>query len=354
MAGSQVSQQATPSTPALAAAEVSTGAMAEKLGTGYSAADIVEPDVVNQPAAQPGATGPGIGDRYPSQRVRGVNSGDRPALRHWDAGARDRAPARGRRASTLPRGSDPGVRHGGGRHGLGTERYGMRSDIINAHEPASSTTAAPEAIDVLVLDAHAQVPPDQKRHPMSQQEAMTSGANRSGTSPPGDPATSARSTSANRKNSRGSTGPKTASGKARASRNAVQHGLSAAKVGDALVSAEAVRMAKTFGFEDMSRSQFEQFLTIAKCEVELNRIAAARIAIFERELARLAAGRQHQHVHPELQDVPAQLLRDEMSAFNRAIPALGMLDRYERRALSRRRRAIVNFVACSIIKTPSE
>ena len=81
MAGSQVSQQATPSTPALAAAEVSTGAMAEKLGTGYSAADIVEPDVVNQPAAQPGATGPGIGDRYPSQRVRGVNSGDRPALR---------------------------------------------------------------------------------------------------------------------------------------------------------------------------------------------------------------------------------------------------------------------------------
>jgi len=39
------------------------------------------------------------------------------------------------------------------------------------------------------------------------------------------------------------TGPKTARGKARASRNAVRHGLSAARVGDALLSAEAVRMA---------------------------------------------------------------------------------------------------------------
>ena len=154
---------------------------------------------------------------------------------------------------------------------------------------------------------------------------------------------------ANQENPKRSSGPKTVRGKARASRNALRHGLSAARAGDALVSAEAVRMAEAFGFEDMSRSQFEQFLTIAKCEVELNRIAAARIAIFERELARLAAGRQQQHVHPELQEVPAQLLRDEVSAFNRAIPALCMLDRYERRALSRRRRAIVNFVACSII-----
>jgi hypothetical protein len=159
---------------------------------------------------------------------------------------------------------------------------------------------------------------------------------------------------ANRENSKKSTGPKTARGKARASRNAVRHGLAAARVGDALVSADAVRMAEDFGFEDMSRSQFEQFLIIAKCEVELNRITAARIAIFERELARLAAAHQHQHVHPELQDVPAQLMRHEVSAFNRAVPALWMLDRYERRALSRRRRAIVNFVACSIVETALE
>jgi hypothetical protein len=113
-------------------------------------------------------------------------------------------------------------------------------------------------------------------------------------------------------------------------------------------------MAEATGFEDMSRSQFEQFLIIAKCQAELDRIAAARIAIVERELARLAAGHQHQHVHPELQDVPAQLLRDEVSAFSRAIPALCMLDRYERRALSRRRRAIVNFVACSIVEAAVE
>ena len=97
---------------------------------------------------------------------------------------------------------------------------------------------------------------------------------------------------ANRKNSRKSTGPKTARGKARASRNALRHRLTATPVGDAPASAEAVRIAQAFSFQDMSRPQFEQFLIIAKCEVELDRVTAARIAIFERELARLAAGRQ--------------------------------------------------------------
>jgi hypothetical protein len=165
--------------------------------------------------------------------------------------------------------------------------------------------------------------------------------------------TSARR-NANRKNSRKSTGPKTVRGKARASRNALQHGLSAARVGDALVSAEAVRMAEAFGFQDMSRPQFEQFLIIAKCQTELDRITAARVATLERELARLAPAPQHRQLHGELNDGPAQLVRDEVVAFNRAIPALCMLDRYERRALSRRRRAIVNFVACSIVGSASE
>jgi hypothetical protein len=44
------------------------------------------------------------------------------------------------------------------------------------------------------------------------------------------------------------------------------------------------------------------------------------------------------------------MMRDEVLAFNHAAPAWCMLDRYERRALSRRRRAIVNFVACSIVE----
>jgi hypothetical protein len=43
-------------------------------------------------------------------------------------------------------------------------------------------------------------------------------------------------------------------------------------------------------------------------------------------------------------------MRDEVLAFIRALPELCMLDRYERRARSRRRRAIVNFVACTIIR----
>jgi hypothetical protein len=178
---------------------------------------------------------------------------------------------------------------------------------------------------------------------------MTSADNRSGASPLGGSRTSARR-NANRENSTKSTGPKTARGKARASRNAFRHGLSAARVGDALASAEAVRMAKAFGFNDMSRSQFEQFLIIAKCEVELKRVAAARIAIVERELAHRAGGHPQRDVQQALQENPAGLLRNEVSAFMSAMPTWCALDRYERRALSRRRRAITNFVACSIFK----
>jgi hypothetical protein len=112
---------------------------------------------------------------------------------------------------------------------------------------------------------------------------------------------------ANRENSKRSTGPKTRRGKARASRNAVRHGLAAARIGDALVSAEAVRIAETFGFNDMSPAQFEQFLTIAKCQVELDRVTAARIAVVDRELTRQAAPHQvHSPQVPPQQAAPQQ------------------------------------------------
>jgi len=102
----------------------------------------------------------------------------------------------------------------------------------------------------------------------------------------------------------------------------------------------------------MSRAQFEQFLIIVKCEAELNRIAAARIAIVERELTR--RGRQRRPSRAGVQDGPTQLTGDEVSAFNSAFPELWRLDRYERRALSRRRRAIDNFVACTIVEAALE
>jgi hypothetical protein len=153
-AGSQVSQQATPSTPALAAAEVSSVVMAEKLGTGYSAIDTVVPDVINWPAAQPGTTGGaseilipdvvhepaapaaviapplGTGDHLGSQIVV-----DEPA-------------ALTTAAPTEIAGAD-----------LAPNTMSMSLGIINAHEPTASTTSAPEVI-VLVPDADAQVPPD--------------------------------------------------------------------------------------------------------------------------------------------------------------------------------------------------
>jgi hypothetical protein len=154
MPGSQVSQQ-TPSTPALAAAEVSTMMMAEKLGTGYSAIDTVVPDVINWPAAQPGTTGGASEILIPDvvHEPAAPAAAIAPPLGTGDhLGSQivvDEPVALTTAAPTEIAGAD-----------LAPNTMSMSLGIINAHEPTASTTSAPEVIDILVPDADAQVPPD--------------------------------------------------------------------------------------------------------------------------------------------------------------------------------------------------
>jgi hypothetical protein len=49
------------------------------------------------------------------------------------------------------------------------------------------------------------------------------------------------------------------------------------------------------------------------------------------------------------EDQPATQVRDEVDAFQHALPELLSLERYERRALSRRKRAIRMFEAISLV-----
>jgi hypothetical protein len=123
--------------------------------------------------------------------------------------------------------------------------------------------------------------------------------------------TSDSQTTANRANGKKSTGPRTRGGKAMASRNALRHGLRAASACNTGFSDRIERLAKAICREDADPVNYSQALIIAESLVNIARVRAARVQILEQTFERSST-----------------------------LPELLRLERYERRALSRRRRAI--------------
>jgi hypothetical protein len=144
---------------------------------------------------------------------------------------------------------------------------------------------------------------------------------------------SERKLAANRSNARRSTGPRTAAGKSRASRNALRHGLAAMSLPAALPpSPEIERVARAICGSSASPWQYQQAVIIAEAEHILRMVRTARAAAIKRIARRLPPRR-----------------RDERAALHHALSDTAKYDRYERRALSRRRRAIRMLVASSIL-----
>ena len=123
---------------------------------------------------------------------------------------------------------------------------------------------------------------------------------------------SARRIAANRRNAQRSTGPRTAAGKARSALNARRHGFRMALPDETDGSPEAAALARRIAGEGASAEALALAGRIAQAQRDLARIRQARTLLF----ARHGAGRR--------------------------LPAL---DRYERYALTRRRRAIRAFDA---------
>jgi hypothetical protein len=188
---------------------------------------------------------------------------------------------------------------------------------------------------------------------------------------------------ANRANARKSRGPRTAAGRTRASRNALRHGLAAISRHNPAYFPEIGRMASAYCEGDTDPLLFEQALIIAESDIILICLGGERLAAIERmrdpdaipfsdskaSLARARArfaqakrayaqlvkakqakagstsdkgkasisAQKNKEPHP-----PAQ--RDECDAMCRAAPDLTRLERYERRAASRRNRAIREFI----------
>jgi hypothetical protein len=121
---------------------------------------------------------------------------------------------------------------------------------------------------------------------------------------------------ANRANAKRSTGPKTAAGKLRSSRNSFRHGLSAPAIWDPAASAKMDLIAGDLASSKAARDP---------------RTSAAEFAEAQMEVLRIRAIRNEQW---------ASISQQEDEEFNpKDLKRLAALDRYERYALTKRRKA---------------
>jgi hypothetical protein len=154
--------------------------------------------------------------------------------------------------------------------------------------------------------------------------------------------TSPRRLKANRENARASTGPRTADGKARSSRNARRHGLNISVLSDQALAADVEALAHDIAGVDAGPKLLDLARDLAEAQIELSRVRRARHDVLLNLLSHSNGLRADEgETPPQRSNILAQvaaILAPELAAF----------DRYERHALSRRRRAIRAFDAARV------
>jgi hypothetical protein len=136
---------------------------------------------------------------------------------------------------------------------------------------------------------------------------------------------------ANRRNAEKSTGPKTAAGKARVARNALRHGFSLPLLHDPMLSPEvesiARMLAKSVTGRELDARGHDLACRIAEPIIDLRRVREARLPLITE-------------------------LQTDLTKAAKPLRELVRLDRYIRRALSRRKFAIREF--CTAVQAAAE
>lgn len=141
--------------------------------------------------------------------------------------------------------------------------------------------------------------------------------------------TSDRRRRANQANAKMSTGPKSSAGKARSSRNALRHGLNSSIWSDPELAPEADAIARRIAGSEATETRLELARRIGAAQLDISRVRTMRHSLILKSMAEHSL---------QGEEILSLILDDKASELTR-------LDRYERRALSRRKFAIREFDA---------
>jgi len=176
--------------------------------------------------------------------------------------------------------------------------------------------------------------------------------------------TSDRKIKANRANVRASTGPQTARGRARAAQNALRHGLSLPVCSDPALSEEIERLAREIAGPDANAELQELARRVAEAQIDLRRVRYVRHQLlsnalndpyYESRANRLAKLRLLPRLlRPNAPEISMETLTKFLTStpqgpnkfatiLSQEAKRLLAMDRYERRALFRRKIAIQAF-----------